>query len=250
MVMKNGLKLLALSTVLAGPASAAELLTNGGFETGDYTGWTASVRAGSNGNLNISTPGVNSPLSGSATAVNPLGGSFYSVTDQTGPGSYALTQSFFVPVAATSALLTFQMFASNQSGTTIIDPIGLDHTGPANQHARVDILSAGADPFSTSVADVIASLYLGDDGAGLNPYIDYSFDLLALGLSGGTGYQVRFGQVDNQLFFQQGVDNVSIDAQVAAVPEPATWAFMIFGFGAVGGAMRRQRKANVKVSYA
>lgn len=35
-----------------------------------------------------------------------------------------------------------------------------------------------------------------------------------------------------------------------AVPEPATWAFMIFGFGAVGGAMRRQRKANVKVSYA
>lgn len=36
----------------------------------------------------------------------------------------------------------------------------------------------------------------------------------------------------------------------AAVPEPATWAFMIFGFGAIGGAMRRQRKANVKVSYA
>lgn len=35
-----------------------------------------------------------------------------------------------------------------------------------------------------------------------------------------------------------------------AVPEPATWAFMIFGFGAIGGAMRRQRKANVNVSYA
>ncbi|MEM8917738.1 MAG: PEPxxWA-CTERM sorting domain-containing protein [Pseudomonadota bacterium] len=34
-----------------------------------------------------------------------------------------------------------------------------------------------------------------------------------------------------------------------AVPEPATWAFMIFGFGAVGAAMRR-RKQNVKVSYA
>jgi hypothetical protein len=37
---------------------------------------------------------------------------------------------------------------------------------------------------------------------------------------------------------------------VGSVPEPATWAFMIFGFGAIGGAMRRQRKANVKVSYA
>jgi hypothetical protein len=36
----------------------------------------------------------------------------------------------------------------------------------------------------------------------------------------------------------------------AAVPEPATWAFMICGFGAIGGAMRRKRKTNVKVSYA
>lgn len=36
---------------------------------------------------------------------------------------------------------------------------------------------------------------------------------------------------------------------LATVPEPATWAFMILGFGAVGMFMRR-RKANVSVSYA
>lgn len=36
---------------------------------------------------------------------------------------------------------------------------------------------------------------------------------------------------------------------VAAVPEPATWAFLIFGFGIIGGAMRRQRKAQLKISY-
>lgn len=40
------------------------------------------------------------------------------------------------------------------------------------------------------------------------------------------------------------------DVTFGAVPEPATWAFMIFGFGAIGGALRRNRKANVKVSYA
>lgn len=46
-----------------------------------------------------------------------------------------------------------------------------------------------------------------------------------------------------------GIDNVW-RSQIGAVPEPATWAFMIFGFGAIGGAMRRQRKARVRVSSA
>jgi hypothetical protein len=32
-------------------------------------------------------------------------------------------------------------------------------------------------------------------------------------------------------------------AQLGGVPEPATWALMILGFGAVGGAMRRRRSA-------
>ena len=38
-------------------------------------------------------------------------------------------------------------------------------------------------------------------------------------------------------FYGMALDNVS----VAAVPEPATWAMMILGFGLVGGAMRRRR---------
>lgn len=36
----------------------------------------------------------------------------------------------------------------------------------------------------------------------------------------------------------------------AAVPEPSTWMMLILGFGFVGAAMRRQRRANVTVSYA
>ncbi|MEP3226098.1 MAG: PEPxxWA-CTERM sorting domain-containing protein [Parasphingorhabdus sp.] len=45
------------------------------------------------------------------------------------------------------------------------------------------------------------------------------------------------------------VDYVSLLGNVGAVPEPTTWAMMIFGFGLVGGAMRR-RKTKVTVSYA
>jgi hypothetical protein len=36
-----------------------------------------------------------------------------------------------------------------------------------------------------------------------------------------------------------------IDAASPAVPEPATWAMMIAGFGMVGFAMRRSRKVSV-----
>ena len=42
------------------------------------------------------------------------------------------------------------------------------------------------------------------------------------------------------------LDNVGI----AAVPEPATWALMILGFGAVGGAMRRRRATDAIVRLA
>jgi PEP-CTERM motif-containing protein len=40
-----------------------------------------------------------------------------------------------------------------------------------------------------------------------------------------------------------GVDNVSVTASAAAVPEPASWALMISGFGAAGAALRRRRAA-------
>ncbi|WP_229956545.1 PEPxxWA-CTERM sorting domain-containing protein [Parasphingorhabdus litoris] len=40
-----------------------------------------------------------------------------------------------------------------------------------------------------------------------------------------------------------------VNFNLAAVPEPATWAFMIFGFGAVGGALRRKKNRQT-VSFA
>lgn len=46
-----------------------------------------------------------------------------------------------------------------------------------------------------------------------------------------------------------GVGNAfQIDQLAAAAPEPATWAMMIFGFGAAGAALRRRQR--VRVRYA
>lgn len=41
-----------------------------------------------------------------------------------------------------------------------------------------------------------------------------------------------------------------LDAIAVAVPEPATWALMLFGFGMVGYGMRRRRQPSVKLTYA
>ena len=65
----------------------------------------------------------------------------------------------------------------------------------------------------------------------------------------GTAFSVDFGGVANQIAF----DNVTLGSAtpgMGAVPEPATWAMLILGFGLIGAAVRRQRKPSVTVSYA
>jgi hypothetical protein len=68
-----------------------------------------------------------------------------------------------------------------------------------------------------------------------------------------TGTQFFFAA--NPLFNQESfrLAGVTVNSTVpvnSAVPEPATWLMMIFGFGALGTAMRRRPKTNLTVSYA
>ncbi|WP_337658356.1 PEPxxWA-CTERM sorting domain-containing protein [Sphingorhabdus sp. Alg231-15] len=70
----------------------------------------------------------------------------------------------------------------------------------------------------------------------------------------GAGSYTVTGIVTDSPFGFGGLGGFAELSSTAPVPEPATWAFMILGFGAIGGALRsnrrRQRKAKVKVSYA
>ena len=64
---------------------------------------------------------------------------------------------------------------------------------------------------------------------------------------------ISFAGAGNDVF---GFDDFSIGSRQAvaptpgAVPEPASWAMMILGMGAVGFAMRRRRNVRTTVSYA
>jgi hypothetical protein len=80
----------------------------------------------------------------------------------------------------------------------------------------------------------------------------------------GLGFMTAAGTNVN-LFFQDSVSSYRINttgpftssfvtanssAVAAAVPEPATWAMMLIGFGAVGYSMRRRRASRLSVSNA
>jgi hypothetical protein len=210
-----------LLCVLCASANATSLLVNGGFETGTLAGWTVANQAGSFPGSNFfALNGTLAPQSGLAT-VGAASGSFYAVSDGNGSGAHALIQLFTVAGPASSVMLSFSLFV-NSYGGNVVNPIGLDFTDGANQHARVDILRAGASAFDTG-AGVLQSFYIGTD-AGANPhaYTNYTFDITSLVGAGGT-FQLRFAEVDNQLFLNMGVDNAHIEAQLGnAVPEPST----------------------------
>ncbi|MES2291037.1 MAG: PEPxxWA-CTERM sorting domain-containing protein [Pseudomonadota bacterium] len=46
-----------------------------------------------------------------------------------------------------------------------------------------------------------------------------------------------------------GSSSLRISAATAAVPEPATWAMMLVGFGSIGYAMRRRAKVRTTVQF-
>ena len=215
------------------PVQADEILTQGNFEAGSLSGWQAVSQLNVADTIGadrfyVVAPGSLTPAVGgisfSTAANSPGGGSFYAVTASDNPGSHALLQNFTVPTASTKLILSFQMFVNDQSGAgPYVDPSGLDYTTGGtfanNQHARVDILRAGSADLSTTLADVVANLYLGVDNPGTatpNPYGSYTFALTSA-LTPGSSYRLRFAEVDNLGSINLGIDNVSL---AATTPEP------------------------------
>jgi len=241
---------LALTAATTAPrANAAELLTNGSFETG-LVGWTVANQANGSGSWYVQT-GTTSPQSGFPVPAPP-DGSFAAMADQNGPGSHVLYQDFLVPTSISSATLNFDRFINNQAGT-FSTPNTLDYNVSPNQQARVDILSLlAAGPFSVAAGDVLLNVFqtqVGDPA--VSGYTTQATDLTAF-LQAHTGetLRLRFAQVDNQSNFQFGVDKVSLDVVPAApggdvVPEPGTLALALTGLLPLAGAVVRKRRRTV-----
>lgn len=220
-------------TTLAGP------LPNGGFETGDFTGWSVYVQSGGNGNF-FTSSSTASPLNSFPTP-GPAAGAYYAVSDQSGPSAEALIHTFSVAPWILTATVTFDMFVNTYAPVSFGGD--LDYTAGGtnapNQYGRVDLLSASAGPFDTG-SGVLANFYLGadpmTDGSVSNPYTSYSFDITPFTRSGGT-FQLRFADVSNLAAINLGVDNVSV---TTTTPEPsAAWLVSIGILALAAGKLRK-----------
>jgi len=223
--MKFATRVLFVLALCSAMASAQNLITNGGFEAG-LAGWNVN-NSGSGGVVASST--TNGPFSGIANA-GPASGNFFALTDQTGPGVHVFSQDF--TTSGGLVTVSFDMFVNDFDGGPFC-AAGLNTGAGAVECGRVDVLNAGSGAFDTG-AGVVANLYLGADSPNgtQHPYVSYTFNL---GLAAGN-YTLRFGEADNQSFFNMGVDNVS----VTETPEPGSIFLMGSGLLGLAGGIRRK----------
>ncbi len=204
-------------------AFADELVVNGSFETGDFTGWEINSLANSSGSFFPSSLSV-SPLNS-----NPIGsppdGKWAAVSDQVqGVGSDILFQDITIPSNISSAILKFTYyyyFPSQGFLTPGVDFPGtnnLDFNNPSsNAQFRVDIMKPSAPQFSIAAGDVLMNLLqsISSDPvpSSVPQYNTLTFDLTSFA---GQTIRLRFAVVTNITSLNFAVDAVSITTPTSA----------------------------------
>jgi hypothetical protein len=220
---------------------------NGGAGSTTFADWTLFNNDLSEGSFFVQT-GTNAPFAAGslATVPPPPDGDFAAMSDQQGPGLRIIYQDVTLPPGNFS--LSCQYFINSEADYAGPDPETLDPNVSPNQHARIDIMDPSA-PIDDVGAGVLLNLLLtepGDPGDTMNPMTGYTAVSAAFG--GGRTIRLRFAEVDNQFFFNFGIDNCVLSASnVGAAPALGTNALAAAIVGLLGtgvlGLMRRQRRA-------
>jgi hypothetical protein len=191
---------LFVGLVAPSPALAAPIVRNGGFETGDTTGWNVS-NVGNGTWMVYDEPGDPNGFE----VIHPPRGSFAIVTSQTGPGSHLLHQKVRLPEGQR---LRLRFILWYRSGAPIAVRDTLSYKGAENQQFRMDILRVRAPLWSLDSNDILATAFrtrVGDPKRFEERLIRENLSRFA-----GRTVRLRFAEVDNQDFFQVVIDAVRI----------------------------------------
>lgn len=227
---------------------AAEVISNGNFETGDFTGWTVGIVptfanggrpyfVNSNGNgWVVSNSSQGSPSISPASGYSAFNGFDGGIVDGNGTAiaegdlQFFLNQSFTKSGTVTSATLSFTY----------------DINGGPNGQARVfsvQILNS-----SDAVVGTAYSLSVTSSGQNvpLTP-VNIAIDSLLNSLPDDT-YKLNFSELIPQYYTGPAafmIDNISLDisSNATPVPEASTWAAVgVVGLAALSQSRRSLRK--------
>jgi hypothetical protein len=195
-------------------SAGAASITNGGFETGDFTGWTVVNQAGGSGNWAVYM-GTTAP--NGATIAAPPEGTHAATSYQSGPGSHVLYQDVTLEPNAKHTL-TFTLYYTTLAA--FATPSTLDYTTIPNQQYRVDVIKPSAPVTSVAAVDVLANLFQTKTGdpSTLAPTV-MSFDLSQFA---GQTVRLRFAEVDNSGNFYGSVDAVRVTSSPSVVTGAAS----------------------------
>jgi len=188
------------------PLANGSFELNGGEATNSMDGWTVVdiglAGQGTSGSWLVQA-GSSSPLNGFSVDP-PTDGRFAAMTDQFGPGAHILYQDVAVPKG--NPALSFDLFLDNQAGV-YASPETLSPDIAPNQQFRVDILDPSAAPDDVG-AGVLRTIYRTQPG---DPaFSGYQTIQASLKDFAGRTVRLRFAEVDNQFFFNVGIDRVIV----------------------------------------
>ena len=211
--MSHRLTAVVVGVLFALSLRASELFTNGGFETGDLTGWTVTSTPDS-GDYFFADDTTITPDNGYPT-VGPYSGSWYAVNDSTYlgvfPESTALTQTVTIPVGTTDVMFSADIFVNDVYGSLY---------GSSGLGGEIAIWANGANPLTATPLFVLygpTDTFQSDPGTP-NAYVPVSMDITA-DVIAGTAYEFGVLESDSTGPIDVGVDNFSLAA--TSVPEPA-----------------------------
>jgi hypothetical protein len=205
------------ATLMATPATS-NLVLNWSFEDNAYDGATSFTdwsvyNDGSGAYYNWS--GTVSPLSGYSVP-SPTNGTYAAMSDQYGPGVHIVYQDVTIP--AGGADLGFDLFIGNRASDFYM-PNTLDFNYYPNQQYRVDIVDPSAGILDLGSA-VWANIYITATGDPLvSGYDHYTASLDAFA---GQTVRLRFAEIDNSLFFNGGLDAVTVYPKVILDIKPGS----------------------------
>lgn len=211
MIACTGVVLAQSST--ASSVSAATKVKNGGFETGDFSGWRRANWPVSSGNWFVYR-GTTSPLDTVSNLAAPPQGRFAATTDQRNPGSHVLYRNIRLK-RGMKHKLSFYLYYQNYGAASIAGPFFTPNTlnprNRSNQQYRVDILKPRAKPFTVKKKAVMARVFRTEvgDPSFLEPKL-LTFNLTRFA---GKTVRLRFAEVDNEASLLASLDKVKVTSK-------------------------------------